>query len=239
MSAHSPTPPATPAASYRRSRNSTCRGAFLLLLILLVAAAIFAFRHAGRWLIRQDPLEHADVILVLSGSTPYRAEEAAAVYRQGYASEVWLTSASSPAQELKSLGVPYTPDEEYDRQVLIKLGVPASAIRILPETVINTEQEVAEVSRELQRAGKSSIIIVTSAQHTRRSGVLWRIMSENKSRAILHVAPQDPFDADRWWSNTRDVLAVIREWLGILNAELGLPVRPHHSVEPPAVPANR
>src|SRR5690242_12768826 len=71
-------------------------------LIALTACGIIAFRHAGRWLIHENPLSHSDVILVLSGSMPYRAEEAAKVFRAGYASEIWLTQPVSPAAELRS-----------------------------------------------------------------------------------------------------------------------------------------
>lgn len=44
---------------------------------------------------------------------------------------------------------------------------------------------------------------------------------------IVRAAPDDPFDADRWWRNMQDVLAVMRESLGLLNVWAGLPVRPH------------
>ena len=58
------------------------------------------FRDAGHWLIHQDPLGNADVILVLSGSMPARAEEAASIYRMGDAPEVWITKPESPANQL-------------------------------------------------------------------------------------------------------------------------------------------
>jgi hypothetical protein len=46
-------------------------------------------------------------------------------------------------------------------------------------------------------------------------------------RLIVRSAPGDPFDPYRWWGNTRDALAVVREFLGLLNLWAGLPVRPH------------
>ncbi len=41
-----------------------------LLALLIVIAAVVAFRGAGRWLTREDPLTQADAIFVLSGSMP-------------------------------------------------------------------------------------------------------------------------------------------------------------------------
>jgi uncharacterized SAM-binding protein YcdF (DUF218 family) len=125
--------------------------------IVVIVCAIFAFRHAGRWLIHEDPLSHADVILVLSGGMPYRAEEAAKVYREGYAPEIWLTHPVSPAAELRNLGVHYESDEDYNAEVLTRLGVPSSAIHVLPNEIVDTEQELEEAVRQMKKEGKSTI----------------------------------------------------------------------------------
>jgi hypothetical protein len=55
---------------------------------------------------------------------------------------------------------------------------------------------------------------------------LWNKIAGGDLRLVVHIAPQDPFDADHWWRNTRDTFEVIREYLGLLNVWLGLPVRP-------------
>jgi uncharacterized SAM-binding protein YcdF (DUF218 family) len=200
----------------------------VLTAVLLVAAlsGVFAFRNAGLWLIHEDSLSRGDVILVLSGGMPYRAEEAANVYRAGYAPEVWLTHPVSPAADLRVMGIEYEPEEHYDAEVLQERGVPAADIRVLPNEIVDTEQELQEAGDEMKREGKSTIIIVTSMQHTRRTSVLWRDLIGSYPRAIVHGAPEDPFDAGHWWRNTRDSLALVREYLGLLNAWTGLHVRP-------------
>ena len=49
---------------------------FGLFVLLLAIFALVAFRHAGRWLVLDEPLSRkADAIFVLSGGLPYRAEE--------------------------------------------------------------------------------------------------------------------------------------------------------------------
>jgi uncharacterized SAM-binding protein YcdF (DUF218 family) len=198
----------------------------LVILVVFALFAVFGFRNAGRWLIREDPLAHADVILVLSGSIPYRAEEAANLYREGYAPEIWLTHPVSPAAELQSMGIRYESDEDYDIAVLTKSGVPAASIRVLPEQIADTEQELQEAGDEMKREGKSTVIVVTSLEHTRRAGTLWRKLFGANPKVIVHGAAQDPFDADHWWRNTRDSLSVTREYLGLLNAWTGLHIRP-------------
>ena len=196
------------------------------IILLLLGAALVGSRGMGRWLVREDPLARADVIFVLSGGLPARAEEAAKIFRMGYASEVWVSRPVNPVDELQRLGIRYVGEEEYSREVLIHEGVPDAAIHILPQTVADTEQEVEEAMREMHRTGKTRIIIVTSPQHTRRVRTLWHKLVGENPQAIAHAARQDPFDADHWWRNTRDTFSVIREMLGLINAWTGLPVHP-------------
>ncbi|MGH9707414.1 MAG: YdcF family protein, partial [Candidatus Acidiferrales bacterium] len=129
--------------------GKTCRWRAVAVIVILavIAAGILCFRGAGGWLVRQDALAPADAIFVLSGGLPYRAEEAAKIFRAGYAKEIWLSRPYAPAGELTRLGVSFTGEEEYNREVLIREGVPDSAIRILPDTIVDTEQEIEEASR--------------------------------------------------------------------------------------------
>ena len=195
------------------------------LLFALAAAGAFAFRGLGSWLVREDPLASADVIVVLSGSMPSRAEEAARLFRGNYAPEVWVSRPTSPAASLAALGISYGGEETYNREILVRLGVPANCIHIFTEPIVDTEQEVREIARELREQNKRSAIIVTSPEHTRRVKALWRRIAGGGLRAILHAAPEDPFNI-HWWRNTRDAFAVMRELMGLLNVWIGLPVRP-------------
>src|SRR6266849_6537763 len=145
-----------------------------VLALLILIAAVVAFRGAGRWLTREDSLSQADVIFVLSGSMPYRAEEGAKLFAKGYAPEIWLSRPDSPAGDLQKLGIHFVAEEEYNRDILTHKGVLDAAIHVLQDTVVNTEQEVEDAGREMQRAGKHTVILVTSPQHTRRVKVLWR-----------------------------------------------------------------
>ncbi len=200
---------------------------FLAILALLVVVGVVVFRNVGRWLVREDPLAKADVIVVLSGGLPYRAEAAAGIFKAGYAPAVWVSRPEGPQEELAALGIHFVGEEEYNREILVQQGVPDAAIRIFPDTIVNTQEEVAEISRDMRRDGKHTVIIVTSPQHTRRVRALWRKLVGDEPRAIVRAAPDDPFDADHWWRTTPDVLAVVRESMGLLNVWAGLPVRPH------------
>jgi uncharacterized SAM-binding protein YcdF (DUF218 family) len=198
----------------------------LFVLLALIFAGVAAFRGAGRWLVRPDALQRADAIVVLSGSMPYRAEEAANFFRMGYAPAIWLTRPQSPAAVLQSMGIAYAGEEDYNRQILLHSGVPASAIQVLPGAIEDTEEELTDVIHQMNQEGETRVIIVTSPEHTRRVRALWRLLAPPKLKLIVCAATQDPYDADHWWENTRDAYSVVREYLGLLNAWLHLPVRP-------------
>jgi hypothetical protein len=216
------------------ARKHPRRRAVFVLLVLLLALAILAIRNLGHWLNKQDALEPADVIVVLSGGLPFRAEAAAEVFNKGYAPEVWVSLTPGPQKQLQEMGIHFVGEEEYDREVLIHQGVPENRIRIFPEEVVNTEEEIAEIARQMRAQGRHAVIIVTSPQHTRRVRALWNAIighglkndPKNDLTAIVRAAPTDPFDADHWWRNSRDSLAVAREMLGLMNVWAGLPVRP-------------
>ena len=77
------------------------------IVIVLLAAATTIFFTVGSWLVVEDPLVHADVIVILSGRLPERAEEAARVYKAGYADQVWISPPVSPASDLKAMNISY------------------------------------------------------------------------------------------------------------------------------------
>jgi uncharacterized SAM-binding protein YcdF (DUF218 family) len=211
------------------ARKHSLRSVVLAIVLLICVAVVFAFRGAGRWLVREDALGPADAIVVLSGGLPARADEAARMYLQGYAHEVWVSRPASPAEELEAMGIHYLGEEDFNREVLIHEGVPEADIRIFPQPIVNTEQEIEEITGQMRSEGKTSVMIVTSRQHTRRVRALWRKLARSDLRLIVRAAPQGPFDADHWWRNTRDTFSVVREILGLLNAWTGLPVQPHSS----------
>ena len=94
--------------------RSVCELAFLLRIevngntqVLGTTTGLGIPLGAGKWLVREDPLEQAAAIAVLSGNIPTRALEAARLYHDGYAKEIWLTHTRTHAGGLKVLGIHY------------------------------------------------------------------------------------------------------------------------------------
>jgi uncharacterized SAM-binding protein YcdF (DUF218 family) len=202
------------------------RRILLSLFGLFCLLALFIFLFVGDWLVSEDPLQKGQFIAVLSGGMPFRALEAARLYHAGYAPKVLLTHPSEPAQAMEALGIPYLSEDDYDSQILIHEGVPKDAIAILSPPIRNTADEMAAISGSLPRRADQTVIIVTSRVHTRRSRILWHRLHQGPGRALIHSVSDDPFNPRRWWSNTDDTMAVVREIMGILNAWAGLPMHP-------------
>jgi uncharacterized SAM-binding protein YcdF (DUF218 family) len=199
---------------------------WLLLGTLVFFGLLTIFVNLGRWLIREDPLQHAAAIAVLSGRMPSRALEAARIYRGGYAPEVWLTHSTEPGATLAKLSVPFSAEDAYDKLILMHEGVPENAIRILNPPIQNTVDEINTIAQAVHQQPDRKVIIVTSKVHTRRTKSLWNRLSAKQGQAIVRGVSDDSFDAIHWWSNTTDVLDVVREVLGLLNVWAGLPLHP-------------
>jgi uncharacterized SAM-binding protein YcdF (DUF218 family) len=209
---------------------SVLRRRSILLRVLLAAGCagvilVFVlFFGVGRWLVVEDPLEKARAIAVLSGRMPLRAIEAAKLYRQGYAPEVWLTHSSEPGENLKRMGISFAGEDYYNARVLVHEGVPPEAIHVLEPPVVNTADEIKVLAAMLAAEKDRTVILVTTKPHTRRARLLWRRLAAGQGRAIVRASSDDSFDPKHWWRTTNDALDVLREVLGLVNAWAGLPL---------------
>ena len=214
------------AFAKRRHHYRPFLGAMILGIAALSLASVVVFRQAGAWLTVQDPLAPAHAIVVLSGSMPSRAREAARIYQQSFSAQVWISPGLPPAGDLEALGIAYVGESFYNQRVLMALGVPSNAIHILGTPAANTEEEVKEIARECRQEGAHNVILVTSKAHTRRVRFIWHRLVGNDPELIVRYASDDPFDVAHWWRTTSDALVVVRELLGLANAVLGFPSRP-------------
>jgi uncharacterized SAM-binding protein YcdF (DUF218 family) len=207
----------------RRSRTPRIVAAVVCGGLIL---GIVAFLGVGRWLVVEDPLVKARAIAVLSGRMPLRAIEAAKLYREGYAPEIWLTHSTVPGEALEVLGIPYAGEDYYNTRILIHEGVPVETIHMLEPPIVNTADEIEAIRSALAREKGGAVILVTTKAHTRRVRLLWRKLAGGQGQAIVRAASEDPFNPRRWWRTTSDALDVVREVLGLLNAWAGLPLHP-------------
>jgi uncharacterized SAM-binding protein YcdF (DUF218 family) len=185
-------------------------------LLLLVVWTLIAWAGA-RWLIVDAPLPRADAIVVLSGSSTYveRTQKAAALFKEGRSARIILTNDDqqggwSSAQQRN----PFF----YERALseLTRAGVPQSSIEVLKQPVYSTRDEASLLRGHCDSSGLQSLIVVTSAYHSRRALRTFRTAFANSSVAIgLDHPPtgvQTPWPST-WWFYPRGWLLVPNEYV--------------------------
>lgn len=206
---------------------------FAAIVAILVVAAVVALpwlmRGIGHWLVLEEPLRPAAAIFVHAGAIPFRELEAANLYRQGVAPEIWLAPVkpSNETQALRELGIVMPAGAELRVMILEHSGVPSDAIRILDGNVFNTRDEIRSAEAEARRRGADTIVLISSKAHTRRLRWLWdRLAAGSPVSAIVRPATRDPFHPGEWWRNTDDGQQVVHELAALVDTLFDTGLRP-------------
>jgi uncharacterized SAM-binding protein YcdF (DUF218 family) len=196
-------------------------------MLLVVFAYVPILRALGSFLIIEDRLQPAAAIVVLGGQTPFRETEAARLFAQGWAPKLIVVPGAlwEEQQALSELGIKIPDAWEISREVLLKKGVPSSAIIISKGRAEGTLEELKLAFNTIGR-GNKPVILVSSKFHTRRVRLTWSYVTHGEPAAIVRAAEGDPFDPARWWKERRFILSVVREYLGLINYYAGFPVGP-------------
>lgn len=202
-----------------RMRKKTAIAGMLVLavgLAVILHPALLAW--IGRRLIAEDSKQKSDVAVVLNtGVEIYpRLMAAAALYRQGWVDGVCINGnrKSDTLRRLEALGLqPCCPWFENHLRILSLLGVPRSAVRIVDApNAYDTISEAEAAGQHLLASGVKRILLVTSKYHTRRAGFIWKRRFGKKMGVRTVAAPDDPFDADHWWRDGRQIRWVLAEY---------------------------
>lgn len=157
------------AQTTKRHRRWSSKRVVKWLVLFIIVWGILAW-VAAQALIVNATLASADVIVVLSGSRAYleRTQKAAELFRQGRAPLVLLTNDHTRGGWSSVLQRnPYFVERATDE--LIKAGVPAEKIRIVPGLASSTRDEALILKDYALEQGLKSLLVVTSAYHSRRA----------------------------------------------------------------------
>jgi uncharacterized SAM-binding protein YcdF (DUF218 family) len=163
---------------------------FFIVFIVLIASWIFLAPFIANRLIVEKSVERADVILILGGSAVYleRTEKAAEIYKQGVVPKIVLTDDGEKTgwSRTERRNIPYV---ELAQRNLIALGVPAENIEILKPVGSGTIYEAQEFKEKAARENWQTVLLVTSAYHTRRTLWTFSRVFENQSVEFGIAAP--------------------------------------------------
>jgi len=193
-----------------------------LVALLVLGAALYLggpylLAHAGRYLIAEDPLTKGDMAVVLSCQPYLCVPEAARLYHERLAPKILLINAPRPAgqEDLLRVGIRYPDALELSLQLLAALRVPREAILTIPERADDLRAEAHMVSRFLASRSPRTLILVTPKAQTARARRIFEEALGARVALVMHPAPADPFDPDRWWKNRDDFGQAVWEFTAL------------------------
>ena len=199
----------------RRFKTDRIAKTLRLLVIVLAAWSLVAW-GAAEALITRAPLPKADAILVLSNATTYqeRSQYAAALWNQQRGPRVLLTndrtlSGWSEPEKRNPLFV------ELMTKELERSGVNHDAIEFLPGEVASTYDEAVALRGYAEQHKLKSVLVVTSAYHSRRALSIFRqVFSDSDVKIGLEPVPpgQQTPKAGFWWVEARGWRMVATEY---------------------------
>ena len=197
----------------------------LLIVAAVIAVLLLAAMNLGNFLYEDDPLQHADAIVVLAATIVARPLEAADLYKRGYAPVIVVTREEPEpgVTQLRQRGIVVPLKADLTRDVFLKLGIPPDAI-IIPDRIhSNTAQEAQTFRALAMQHGWRRLIVVTSAYHTRRAGfAVRRELNGTGIDVEMHASRYEPLHPGQWWTGREDVRQVLDETAKFAAYEFGL-----------------
>jgi uncharacterized SAM-binding protein YcdF (DUF218 family) len=180
-----------------------------LLFCLVVVTGLFyplILTWMARFLTLSQQPEPADLILVLGGDFyGPRVLKGAELGARGYAPKVLI---SGPLYQNR-------PQSDFAIRFLVEKGYPKSLFLGFLTTADSTIEESIDDCGELRRLAAGRVLLVTSAYHSRRANVVFRLFCP--SLTLRSVAATDPeFEPENWWKTPRYRLIFFSEWKKLL-----------------------
>ena len=207
--------------THRKQEKQGQRGGILLKLIVLLGVVVFCLLlyavHrpvlrflAESWIV-EDPLNKADVLIVLSGDNFFgdRATRAAELFREGKAPLV----VASGKRLRPNAGV-----AELMEHNLVERGVPKNKVLRFAHDADNTKEE-AEALVQLAKTKKwHKAIVVTSNYQTRRTRYIFHRVFPQDIEVHVASARDGDFDPQHWWEKRKSTKEFVHEMAGMFVA---------------------
>jgi uncharacterized SAM-binding protein YcdF (DUF218 family) len=196
------------------------RWATIIATLTLVVFAILAIRpirepvlRAAGWglVVKDEPVDPADVIVVSIDSDGAGALEAADLVHSGVSKRVAVFQDPPSGEDFEFIrrGLPYEDAGARQIRQLKTLGV-TDVTQIA--RVDGTESEGKELPQWADQQHLGSMVVVSTKDHSRRTQrVLDRAMKGHPTQVAVRAARYSSFDPDRWWQSRAGIRTAIFE----------------------------
>jgi len=166
----------------------------------------------GNYLICEDEVEQVDVLVVLGGGSFDRGNEAARLFKAGFAKQIVCLGENIPSV-FKALNLSYS-ESEVTRINLIKNNkIPRARIELL-EKGTSTKEEADYVIQYCLDNNVKQAIVLSSKFHTRRVKSVYKPLFEaNGIDLIIRGAPSSIYSEDEWWKTEEGLIMVNNEYV--------------------------
>ena len=190
----------------------------LATIVILIAVGIIfktpILQSFSNFLMKQDPPEKADIMVVLSGGAFDRGNEGASLYKGGYAKRI-ICPGGNLEEILLALG-----DTMYESDVckrnIVRNGIPDSVISVIHYGT-STREEADTILGFCKEHEIKKIIVVTTLFHTRRArSVYKKRFAEAGITVLMRGAHDSSYDEDHWWQSEYGLISLNNEYMKTL-----------------------
>jgi uncharacterized SAM-binding protein YcdF (DUF218 family) len=175
-----------------------------LFVAVIAASSRLWLPWIGQWLVMSPNAHRADAIAVFGGDYN-RTEEAARLYRQGMAPQVWHTGWGNT--NLPSEGVIAEANQD------LVQTIPAQALHLVnTDSTWQDAQAIANLARDHQ---VDSILVVTHDFHSRRALCSLHHHLDTTNNITIYYTPANssPDKLDTWWQQKGSRRQIYNEYL--------------------------
>jgi uncharacterized SAM-binding protein YcdF (DUF218 family) len=174
-----------------------------VVIVAWTARASMLRESAALWTV-SDPLEPADAIAVLGGGENLRPFIAADLYKKGLTNKILVSNVKLSA--IEKLGI-LRPHADLNREVLLKLGVPETAIIGFGSDESSTFEESRALAVWAKNTRARTIIVPTEIFASRRQRwILNHELAPVGARAIIDAQNPLEYDIDDWWQHEEGII---------------------------------
>lgn len=189
-------------------------GTVVMVLILSIITYRYWLPKIADYLIVQDKLYPADVIVVISGSGS-RYQYAVRLFKEGYAKYILFNYNKEDVFNI--VGVKFDP-EDMIKNLAISNGMPLERI-LLEGRCKSSYEDILYAKENIIKKQFKSVIFVSNNFHMRRVySTFKKIFKEHDIKIIFAPVPMemDGINPDGWWTRERDLVMVFNEYVKLI-----------------------